>query len=162
MTRQSHQKARRSLGQFLSVKSVALAGDRSCIDDNQFVGESPVLRLAADALIILDDMLVCDFEVEDIASKPKHAPKDGVIQECQISRPIDVVDQFFGGDQEEVLFAKICSPERAAFRQLLARQFKTLRLGQYRGGPCVKALYGHKFLVVPVHPAPQIDSNSTS
>ena len=92
-------------------------------------------------------LLVCDFEVEDIAFKPKHAPKDGVIQECQISRPIDVVDQFFGGDQEEVLFAKICSPERAAFRQLARPPFKTLRLGQYRGGPCVKApLHGHEFL----------------
>lgn len=154
MTGQSYQKARCSLGQFLPVKSVAdaLAGDRTCIDDNQFVRESPVFRLATGALIILDDMLVCDFQVEDIVPEPKHAPENGVIQEAEISRPIDVVDQLFGGDQQEVLFAKVCSSERAAFRQLLPRQFKTLRLGQYRGSPGMEALYGNEFLVVPVHP----------
>jgi hypothetical protein len=154
VTGQSYQKARCSLGQFLPVKSVAdaLAGDRTCIDDNQFVRESPVFRLATGALIILDDMLVCDFQVEDIVPEPKHAPENGVIQEAEISRPIDVVDQLFGGDQQEVLFAKVCSSERAAFRQLLPRQFKTLRLGQYRGSPGMEALYGNEFLVVPVHP----------
>ena len=71
MTGQSGQQARCSLSQFLFIQSVAdaLTGHRTGIDDNQFVCKRPVFSLATHSLIILDDMLVRDFQVEDIGER---------------------------------------------------------------------------------------------
>ena len=112
---------------------------------------NPVLRLAPPALVILDHMLVGGFEIDNVVAEPKHGPENGSIQESELSRPIDVVDQLFGGDQEKVLLAKIRSSIPAALRQLPSRQFDTLHLIQDCGGPGVQALNGNKFLVVFVH-----------
>jgi hypothetical protein len=153
VTRQSAQEARCSLGQFLPIKSVtyALACDWIGIDDNELVGMNPVLRSAPPALVILDHTLVRRFEIDDVIPEAKHAPENRIIQESELSRPINVVNQLLGGDQEKVLLEKVRSSIPAALRQLPPRRFNTLHLLQYCGSPGMQALNGNKFLVVFVH-----------
>ena len=96
-------------------------------------------------------MLVRRFEIDNVIAETKHAPENGIVEESELSRPINVVDQLFGGDQEKVLFAKVRSSMPAALRQLPSRQFNTFHLLQYCRGPSVQALNGNKFLVVFIH-----------
>src|SRR5262245_2149342 len=79
---------------------------------------NPVLRSAPPALVILDHMLVRRFEIDDVIPETKHAPENGIIQESELSRPINVVNQLLGGDQEKVLLEKVRSSIPAALRQL--------------------------------------------
>jgi hypothetical protein len=125
---------------------------------------NPMLRLAPPALVILDHMLVRSFEIDNVVPEPKHGPENGIIQESELSRPINVVDQLFGRDQEKVLLAKVRSSIPATPRQLPSRQFNTLYLIQDCGGPGVQALNGDKFLVVFVHApaAPKTGTGSTA
>jgi hypothetical protein len=166
VTRQSVQEARCSLGQFLPVKPVTYA--RACdwigIDDNQLVGINPVPRLAPPALVILDHMLVRRFEIDNVIPEPKHGPENGIIQESELSRPINIVNQLFGGDQEKVLLAKVRSSMPAALGQLPSGKFNTLHLIQDCRGPGVQALNRNKFLVVFVHApaAPKTGTGSTA
>lgn len=166
VARQSGQEARGRLGQLMLIKPAVypLAGDWIDIDNDQLVGTNPMVSLAPDALVALDHVLVGDFEIDNIVPKPKHLPENVVIQKLEVSGPIDVVDQFFGGDQKKVLFAKVGSSISTASGQLLPREFNAVHLGEYGGRPGVQALYGDKFLVVFVHapPAPQIGKSSTS
>jgi len=122
-----------------------------------------VLRLASPALVILDYMLVRRFESDNVIPEPKHAPENGIVQETEVSRPINVVNQLFGGDQEKMSFAKIRSSIPAALRQLPSRQFKTFHLNQYGRSPGVQALNNYEFLVVFVHaPAAPNRTRSTA
>jgi hypothetical protein len=123
-----------------------------------------VLRLAPPALVVLDHVLVRSFEIDNVIPEPKHAPENGIIQESELSGPIDVVNQLFGGDQEKVLLAKVRSSIPAALRQLPSRKFNTLHLLQYCRGPGVQALNRNKFLVVFVHApaAPKTGIGSTA
>jgi hypothetical protein len=97
-------------------------------------------------------------------SSRSRGPENDIIQESELSRPINVVDQLFGGDQEKVLLAKVRSSIPAALRQLPSRQFNTLHLIQDCRGPGVQALNGNKFLVVFVHApaAPKTGNRSTA
>jgi hypothetical protein len=113
--------------------------------------------LATGALIILDDMLVCDFQVEDIVPEPKHAP------EMASSRPRSPPNRCsrsaFGGDQQEVLsqrYARLNVLPSAALRHPRRRPGSVSRKPRH-GGP-----YGNEFLVVPVHPAAPNRQHRTS
>ena len=90
-----------------------------------------MLRLAPPALVVLDHVLVRSFEIDNVIPELKHAPENGIIQESELSRPINVVNQLFGSDQEKVLLAKVRSSIPAALRQLPSRKFNTLHLIQY-------------------------------
>jgi len=109
-------------------------------------------------------MLVRSFEIDNVVPEPKHGPENGIIEESELSRPVNVVNQLFGGDQQKVLLAKVRSSIPAALRQLPSRQFNTLYLIQDCRGPGVQALNGDKFLVVFVHApaAPKTGTGSTA
>jgi hypothetical protein len=90
-----------------------------------------VVRVAPDALVVLDHVLIGDLKINDVVPKPKHLPENPIFQELQISRPIDVVDQLFGGDQKKMSFAKIGSSIPAASGQLPSRKVKSFHLREY-------------------------------
>src|SRR5262245_25782648 len=108
---------------------------------------NPVLRSAPPALVILDHMLVRRFEIDDVIPETKHAPENGIIQESELSRPINVVNQLLGGDQEKVLLEKVRSSIPAALRQLptspiqLAPPASVLRKPRY-AGPQRQQIFG--------------------
>src|SRR5690606_7585926 len=130
--------------QFLPVKAgaFAFAWDRIGIDYDQLVSKDPVLCSASPALVILYDVLVRRLEVDNVVPEPKHGPENGIVEETEVSRPINVVDQLLGGDQEKMPFAKIGSSIPTALRQLPSRQFKTFHLDQYCRSPGVQAFNG--------------------
>ena len=57
-------------------------------------------------MVIVDYMLVRRFESDNVIPEPKHAPENGIVQETEVSRPINVVNQLFGGDSRENVFRK--------------------------------------------------------
>jgi hypothetical protein len=125
---------------------------------------NPMLRLAPPASVMLDHMLVGNFEIENVVAKPKHALEYGVIQKVELSRPINVINQLLGGDEEKVFLGKVRSSIPAALRQLSSRKFKAFDLSQYRRSPGAQAFNGNKFLVVFVHApaAPKSGTRSTA